>query len=155
MRVQCPECTIVYDVPEHLLAGRKALRCARCGTEWTPGSPAADSGNMPSVGPEQAVAPALPALDAGPAVEPEASAPIALGRREEQIEHGPYSAMQRLARPVEPPRRTPWVGLAWVGSLIVVAALAWGAVTWRADVMHAWPPSTRAYAALGLVPTSP
>ena len=63
--------------------------------------------------------------------------------------------MERLARPVEPPRRTPWIGLAWVGSLIVVAALAWGAVNWRADVMHAWPPSTRAYAALGLAPTSP
>jgi hypothetical protein len=63
--------------------------------------------------------------------------------------------MQRLARPIEPPHRTPWVGMAWVGSLVVLAALAWGALTWRADIMHAWPPSTRAYAAIGLAPTSP
>jgi hypothetical protein len=63
--------------------------------------------------------------------------------------------MQRLVLPVEPPRRSAWVSVAWVASLVVLAALAGSAVVWRADVMHAWPPSTRAYAALGLAPTSP
>jgi predicted Zn finger-like uncharacterized protein len=153
MRVQCPDCTIVYDVPEHLLVGRKALRCARCGAEWTPGEPAPAPVENVAARPMQGL-PATP--PAGPAslIEPEAAPPIAHGWHEEQIERGAFSAMERLARPVEPQRRLPWAGMAWVGTLVVLGALAWGAVAWRADVMHAWPPSTRAYAALGLAPTS-
>lgn len=146
MRVQCPDCTIAYDVPDHLLVGHRVLRCARCGAEWTPGQPAAKPEEATPVQSPPPLPAALPPL-AAPAPLPD--------QHEAQLEREPFSAMQRLALPVEPPRRTPWVGLAWVGSLIVVAALAWGAVTWRADVMHAWPPSTRAYAALGLAPTSP
>lgn len=151
MRVQCPDCTIAYDVPDHLLVGRKALRCARCGAEWTPGELASK--------PVEAIpARPPPPLPATPPPKPTSfaeSAPVAPPPHEEQIEREPFSAMERLARPVEPPPRSHWVGFAWVGSLVVLTALAWGAVAWRANVMHAWPPSTRAYAALGLAPTSP
>jgi predicted Zn finger-like uncharacterized protein len=154
MRVQCPDCTIAYDVPEHLLAGRKVLRCARCGAEWVPGAAqASEPVQTTSAPPVQAAVPDTPAH--APVPPPVDTAPLAPSPREEEPERPPFSAMQRLARPVEPPPRTPWVGMAWVGSLIVLAALAWGALTWRADIMHAWPPSTRAYAAIGLAPTSP
>jgi len=153
MRVQCPDCTVAYDVPDHLLTGRRVLRCARCGAEWTPGEPAPKPVETAAVRPALAL-PATPAPDSAAIAEP-AAAPIAPDPHEGRIESQPFSAMERLARPVEPPRRTPWAGLAWVGSLIVLATLAWGAVAWRADVMHAWPPSTRAYAALGLAPTPP
>jgi predicted Zn finger-like uncharacterized protein len=154
MRVQCPNCTIVYDVPEHLLVGRKTLRCARCGAEWVPGEPSAKPAQTVAPRPVQGP-PATPPAAPSAFIEPEVAPSIAHGRREEQIEREPLSAMERLARPVEPPPRSPWLGVAWVGSLIVLAALAWGAVAWRADVMHAWPPSTRAYAMIGLAPTSP
>jgi predicted Zn finger-like uncharacterized protein len=150
MRVQCPNCSIAYDVPEHLLVGRKALRCARCGTEWMPDEVAP----KPVKTIPMSLTQPLPPIPAPGFAEP-LSSPITLGPREEQTEREPLTAMERLARPVEPPRRTPWVGIAWVASLLVLGALAWGAVNWRADVMHAWPPSIRAYAALGLAPTSP
>lgn len=40
----------------------------------------------------------------------------------------------------------------WAVSLVLLAALGWGSVRWRGDVMRAWPPSERLYAALGLAP---
>lgn len=36
MRIDCPSCAASYEVPDTLLAGRKAVRCARCGQQWTP-----------------------------------------------------------------------------------------------------------------------
>jgi predicted Zn finger-like uncharacterized protein len=39
---------------------------------------------------------------------------------------------------------------AWVLSLGVLGSLGWSAVHWRGDVMAAWPPSQRAYQAVGL-----
>ncbi len=38
----------------------------------------------------------------------------------------------------------------WAISLALLAALGWSGVRWRTDVMRAWPPSERLYAALGL-----
>jgi predicted Zn finger-like uncharacterized protein len=147
MRVQCPNCAIGYEVPDHLLVGRKALRCARCGTEWMPEIEAPTPAEAMPVPPAQ-VHPAPPPRFTEPA-------PSLHDSHEERAEREPITAMERLARPVEPPRRTPWVGIAWVASLLIIGAAAWGAVNWRTDVMHAWPPSARAYAAVGLAPTSP
>ncbi len=36
MRIVCPACTAIYDVPEARLAPGRAVRCARCGTDWLP-----------------------------------------------------------------------------------------------------------------------
>jgi hypothetical protein len=41
--------------------------------------------------------------------------------------------------------------LAWIASLVLLGALAWAGIAWRTSVMHAWPPSERLYAALGLL----
>lgn len=36
MRVSCPSCAAIYEVPTELLGAEpRKLRCARCGTEWT------------------------------------------------------------------------------------------------------------------------
>lgn len=55
--------------------------------------------------------------------------------------------------PMRPPR--PAVGpgaalAAWALSLCVLISLGWGAVHWRSEVMSIWPPSQRAYQAVGL-----
>ena len=121
MRIACPSCSASYDVPDRLLAGRKALRCARCGEQWTP--PPADA-PMP---PEGFADPPRPVF-----IEPEVPVPL-----------------PRLAPPVAP-RRSPAVRLAWAASLLVLVAGLAAAVVWRGRVAQAWPPSLRVYAALGL-----
>ncbi len=62
-----------------------------------------------------------------------------------------------LQPPLVPPRAMPRqlagplpLLLAWVGSFVLLAALAGVAVVWRAPIMQAWPPSGRLFAALGL-----
>lgn len=46
----------------------------------------------------------------------------------------------------------PAVLIGWVVSIAIVIGLCWAAVTWRDDIMHAWPPSERLYSTLGLPP---
>lgn len=41
--------------------------------------------------------------------------------------------------------------LAWAASLVLLGAFVWAMIAWRTGVMHAWPPSERLYAALGLL----
>lgn len=36
MDIACPHCAATYRVPDALLAGGKALRCAACGRDWVP-----------------------------------------------------------------------------------------------------------------------
>jgi hypothetical protein len=42
------------------------------------------------------------------------------------------------------------LSIAWALSVVVLLAAIWGAYASRDAIMHAWPPSVRAYAALGL-----
>lgn len=36
MRIACPDCQTLYEVPDHLLqAGARRLRCGQCGHGWT------------------------------------------------------------------------------------------------------------------------
>lgn len=121
MRLVCPHCDAAYDVPPALLAGRRAVRCARCGREWTEQTEPADG-----------VADA-----AVPAEVPSGPTPRA-----------PISVLEPMALPLRP--RGAAVRFGWAGSMLLLALGAWSVVTWRADVMHAWPPSGRLYSALGL-----
>ncbi len=120
MRIACPSCAASYDVPDRLLAGRKALRCARCGEQWTP--PPADA-PMP---PEGFADPPRPVF-----IEPEVPlVPLA-------------SAGTALRRPAS-------LRLAWAASILVLVVGLVAAVVWRDRVARAWPPSLRVYATLGL-----
>ncbi|MFT8479996.1 zinc-ribbon domain-containing protein [Gluconobacter oxydans] len=53
MRIECPHCHAVFEVPEALAKGVKRLRCANCGDSWELGAPAA---LKPEEAPEGAVA---------------------------------------------------------------------------------------------------
>jgi predicted Zn finger-like uncharacterized protein len=147
MRIVCPSCSAAYDVPDGLLAGRKAVRCARCGQDWHPAElppaepfapsppPAAQVAETVASPPEIAM-PARPVL-AGPPVE---RRPVPVGA----------SAIDRLMTPPPRPAASLALRLGWIGSVALVMVLLYGAYVWRADVMAAWPPSVRLYAALGL-----
>jgi predicted Zn finger-like uncharacterized protein len=144
MRIECPRCSAAYDVPERLLTGRKSLRCARCGTEWTAGLAAAPPGELPL--PEQA-----PPVELNESPAPEEAPPRVRPPRTMSLDRPSPTAMQRLINIAEPPPRSSlWPAAAWTASILVLALLLWAAFAWRTDIMQAWPPSTRVYAALGL-----
>ena len=66
MRIECPTCSAVYDLPERLLSGGpRTLRCAACGNTWTvnpgaPEEPAAPEAEAPPSPPPPAQAPQGP-----------------------------------------------------------------------------------------------
>jgi predicted Zn finger-like uncharacterized protein len=125
MRLVCPRCAAAYEVPPTLLGGRRAVRCARCGTEWV----------------EHAEGPGEPeAMSTGPAEAPvaaEARAAVPLG-------------VSARPRPSASRNGAIALRLAWAASVLALAVGTWEAVAWRGGVMRAWPPSQRLYAALGL-----
>lgn len=53
MRIECPHCHAVFEVPEALAKGVKRLRCANCGDSWELGATAA---SKPEEAPSGAVA---------------------------------------------------------------------------------------------------
>lgn len=137
MKITCPTCAAAYDVPAERLAGGRTVQCARCRTGWVP---LADEEAPDKEAPEPPPAPApviLPsaAFPTLPDPKPRVAAPAA-----------PFP-------PIVPGNTRPRfpVFLAWAASLALLGALAWAMVAWRADVMRAWPPSERLYAALGLL----
>jgi len=136
MRIVCPACTAAYEVPPTLLKPGQVVRCARCAREWVP-SPAALEAQM------EASAEANPTV--APVAEP-AAEPTTRGTPDFDV-----SAIRRtLSAP--PPERPRSVAprLAWAASIVAVLLLGWGAYAGRSAIMHAWPPSIRLYAALGL-----
>jgi predicted Zn finger-like uncharacterized protein len=152
MRIVCPACDATYDVPDALLAGgTRKVRCARCGTEWLP-SPAAPRGEI-EFEPE-------PTFDSVPDPSPEPPAGWAppnadpRGRHEPRLRPLRSRPEPRAAEPQSleepPPRAGAAAIVAWVLSLLLLAAAAGAAVTWRTQVMAAWPPSERLYSAVGL-----
>ncbi|MFT8325990.1 zinc-ribbon domain-containing protein [Gluconobacter oxydans] len=50
MRIECPHCHAVFEVPEALAKGVKRLRCANCGDSWELGAPAASKPEEASEG---------------------------------------------------------------------------------------------------------
>jgi len=153
MRIECPDCAAAYEVPDHLLARRKTVRCSRCGIEWDARSGASVDEKPPGPQPLQidqagGVEAAEPPPVETPAQPPRPAKPMGLGRPS-------VLAMQRLVQAAEPPpRRSIWPGVVWVISLVALAVLVWAAFNWRADIMQVWPPSRRVFALLGLVQTT-
>ncbi len=127
MQITCPSCGAAYAVPDEKLAGR-AVKCARCGHQWTP----------------------VPALVAEPDVTPEIP--------QAATELPWPAPAPRIAEPATPPMadatpapRSKGLLVAWVASFALIGAILASAYTHREGVMRAWPPSQRVYAALGLL----
>ena len=140
MRIVCPSCQATYEVPDAILAsGPRAVRCARCATEWTPGPPPE---------PDVAAAPEPPVPPPPPnPPQPEAAAPITAPRIAE-----PRVPLHLPPEQPDKPGPALWVAIvAWALSLAVLGAAGWAAVSYRSDIMTAWPPSERVYTALGLI----
>jgi predicted Zn finger-like uncharacterized protein len=141
MRITCPNCAAVYDVPAERLAGGRTVRCARCGSGWVPpvGESALEPQPVPAATPEvakrelpEAAIPSLP--------EPESASPPAPAAPAD----GRLRRLLAVRFPVP-------VLLAWVGSLVLLGMMVGAMIAWRLDVMRAWPPSERLYSALGLL----
>jgi hypothetical protein len=118
------------------------VSCARCGEEWQPIEAA------PPPEPDQQI---VTRLEAPPppvrAVMAEAAAPVADRRG---LSGGDWAIDRLMAAPSPPPGPGLALRFAWVASVVVILAGLASALVWRDDVMAAWPPATRLYAALGL-----
>jgi predicted Zn finger-like uncharacterized protein len=130
MRIACPSCQAVYDVPPQM-AARRRVRCARCRHEFVPDSPdesppAAEPRAVPQLTwPEPQVGPAERLhVDIGPLVDPR-------------------SQPSSRARGIE-------TAMALSLSVLVLCAAGAAAYVWRSDVMAAWPPSQRLFRVLEL-----
>lgn len=144
MRIVCPSCAAAYEVPDARVLPGQPVRCARCGTNWTPVAelPPAPAPFGPLLPPINAgSSPTGPPPVAKPALPPDA-----------QIFSQPDSYDATLERPGISLATGPAVLIGWVVSVAIVIGLCWAAVTWRDDIMHAWPPSERLYSTLGLPP---
>ncbi len=136
MRVVCPTCNAAYDVPAPVVAAGRTLRCTACGSQFPAGQalpPELPPDLPPSATPPPAGLVPAPPLVAAPQVDEAARLLPAQGE--------PPAAARAGASPA--------VLAGWALSLVVLSAGAAAAVAWRQQIMVAWPPSTRAYAALG------
>ena len=163
MRIVCPHCAASYDVPDTLLVGRTAVRCARCAGEWPldaspvappvappAAPPAAPPSDQPVLTRLEAAAPPLVVRQPPPRLAPGSvimEAPVVERRT---MPSGALAIDRLMAAPKPRPRASMALRLAWLGSLVLVILLIGAAYAWRAEVMAAWPPSVRLYAALGL-----
>jgi predicted Zn finger-like uncharacterized protein len=137
MRIVCPNCSAAYEVPDGLLTGRKAVSCARCGQEWRPGETEA----VPETE-QQVVTREAPVPRPAPVRTP------VLDRR--GMDGGDWAIDRLMAAPQPPAGPSLALRFAWVASFVVIVALLGAGYAWREDLMVAWPPSVRLFAALGL-----
>ncbi len=142
MRIVCPNCRAAYEVPEPLLAGGKAVRCARCGTEWAPMPAAAPP---PASPPQPQPPPPSPESDNRLRAEPRLSA-----YRPRSVDSADDARLPPRDDEIEQVPRRRGALVAWLVSLLILALLIWAAFAFRSQVMGAWPPSERLFAALGL-----
>jgi len=174
MRVTCPTCAAVYEIPEPLLGSReRILHCGHCATEWAVAAPKPESPKPDSAAEaEGARAPSLAIPVRAAREEPEIVVPAptvtgpaspstlqAKGLGEKRPGERPFVLGSEPARPSVPARErgggSGGVWLGWVASLIVLGLLVWGAYAYRGAIMQAWPPSQRVYALLGLMAAPP
>jgi predicted Zn finger-like uncharacterized protein len=154
MRIVCPHCDAAYEVPESRLGSARRLRCARCGQEWQLAAEPEQRAEPPAPMPMMtARRPASsPIVDALDGVPPPASTP------ESAPASAPGPMLTLPALTVAAPlvergsqARTPAPVLAgWGVTVLLLAALLTAGYVWRGPIKTAWPPSQRAYAAIGL-----
>jgi predicted Zn finger-like uncharacterized protein len=144
MRIVCPSCSAAYDVPDSLMTAGRQVRCARCGSDWVP-LPATPAASPELEAPLEADPPAPPA-------PPGAAPPLPGAGARPSVATVRPSAMARLAAHPAMPRSSTRLWLAWAGSIVLLILLFAVAFAWRSQIVAAWPPSARAYAAFGLHP---
>lgn len=166
MRLACPSCRAVYEIPDAAIGASRRLRCARCPAEWvaTPATvtPALATQARLDDGPAKAghserpaAEPAVTATSVGAASQPTSMSDTAPSLRTEG-RPSLVSGLRQDPRPVAPtaaaPRRPRALTavLAWLLTFAMLGAGAASCYRWRGEVMAAWPPSQRVYAALGL-----
>jgi predicted Zn finger-like uncharacterized protein len=134
MRIDCPACSAAYEVPDALVGKGRRLRCARCSHAWMAAPP-----------PATAAPPAPTPPAAGQAlIEPPPPMP-ALHRAPQVID----PPLPRLGDVSAREASGPLLWAAWIGSLLVVVAMAAMLWAYRAEVVAAWPPAARLFLALG------
>ena len=154
MDIACPNCAATYRVPDLLLAGGKALRCAACDHEWAPEAPPLA---MPP--PEQAAPPEVvlaepvfmepPPPDAPPPPEPE---PPRAARMTPPTTPPPLQR-RPAPRPVEmrapaTRHRARALPIAWLASVTLVLMALLALVIFGDEIALAWPPFARVSALL-------
>ncbi len=127
MKIVCPSCSAAYEVPRDRLAPGRIVRCARCSADWVPVA-------LPVAAPVPVAPVPMPAPPTVRAAEPAQAFTPPIGHTE----------------PAPPARRRAAVSLAWLLTFAVLGAAGWAAYTYRPDIVRIWPPSERAYLALGL-----
>jgi predicted Zn finger-like uncharacterized protein len=156
MRIVCPGCGATYDVPEALLGtGGRTVRCARCSSEWTASPIPSDAPPAPVPTGEmddpfaETMRRDIDEAMADDEQPPDMTDPRVTGLRPRPIRRPsapPALPPPESSRPVSAALAI----AAWAASLLVLAAAGAAAVAWRTEVMAAWPPSERVYAAIGL-----
>jgi predicted Zn finger-like uncharacterized protein len=130
MRIACPSCAATYEVPGFRLRPGKVVRCAQCGSEWSPVHEA-----------DEIVVPPEPVAPRPSEAALDVAAPIS-----------GFTAMDRLsALPASRPSRSGLV-TAWVLTVVVLAGGIAAMIGWREAVIRAWPPSARLLATNGQMP---
>lgn len=150
MRIACPSCGATYEVPDRLLAGSpRPVRCARCGSTWTPEAlaPAEEARSEAAPAMAGAAAPPRFVVPEPEIAAPPARAPLVADRPPPRREPAP----EPLAALPEPPPvgGTLALAAAWVATLMVLGGGVAGAWLYRAEIVAAWPAAARLYAALG------
>jgi predicted Zn finger-like uncharacterized protein len=156
MRIACPGCNAMYDVPDAMLAGgTRTVRCARCSSEWKP-QPVATEAPLPTEAADADISFDAPAphddastadSDAGGPVDPNTGMRVRAMRAPAR----PPASLPAAAAPKAPRRGAMAIAIAaWAASLLVLAVAGGAAVSWRSQVIAAWPPSERVYAMIGL-----
>lgn len=158
MMITCPACSARYQLPPGAIGPQgRTVRCTACGNQWL-------------ALPEDDLAVPVAPLAAPPAPPPSAAVEEQRPRAEDMpapfdmlmgatppVSSGP-SGRRKLdpvqAKPVR--RRMPGLrALAWAAPVVLILALPALAVLFRGAIVDAWPASSAAFDAVGLVPQKP
>jgi predicted Zn finger-like uncharacterized protein len=134
MRIVCPSCASVYQVPDAAVTPTTVVECVRCHHQWTPDTEPPTAAEAPPT----AIRAGLAWDDVADSTRPAGIPSLELPPREP------------VAQSATRARGGLGLTVAWVASVAVLVALVWAGYSFRGRVMQDWPPSIRLYAALGL-----